>query len=54
MKRFVTFSSSVEQSKEVNEEVFVAFKKSMEIAIKENAIHRRKAIQSASKVILTQ
>lgn len=54
MKEFKTFANSIEESKEVNGEVFSNFKKKMKIAIKKNALHRRKAIQSASKVILTQ
>jgi len=54
MKRFVTFANSVEQSKQVGEESFSSFRNKMKVAVNENAVHRRKAIQSASKVILTQ
>lgn len=54
MNKFETFANSVETSKKVNEETFSNFKMKMKTAIKNNALHRRKAIQSASKVILTQ
>lgn len=54
MEKFKTFANSVKESKEVNAEVFCEFKNKMKIAVKNNALHRRKAIQSASKVILTQ
>lgn len=53
MKKFATFANSVNQSTKVNEETFSVFKKRMKVAVKNNAIHRRKAVQSASKVILT-
>ena len=52
--RFKSFLNTVEQSRPISEDSFSDFKKRMKTALKVNAIHRRKAIQSASEVILMQ
>lgn len=47
-----TFANTVDQSKEVNKETFSNYRKRMKIALKANAIHRKRAIQAVSKVTL--
>lgn len=54
MRKFATFANSISEAKEVSEETFNNFKERMKVAAKANAINRKKAIQSASKIILTR